>query len=366
MKVRIFFTLVAAISSLSAICTMAFGWQKDTNGWWYELSDGSYPQNEWAYINDGTGQYYYYYFNQDGYMCADMITPDGYYVGVDGRWIESTSASTNYTEENLKNIIMSQAIGTLRNSIVADFNGDGKIEMAAVVVDTGGNERGCTAYRWYTDGINTYCYETSNYWWLKEDNFYIIEADDGYHLGETIVDRTAADICRSTVVSFNSDGAEKFYDEYNIYFTGTSGRNINYERREIDNAEAGLMSLKTTGSGTLALINGRYQQIGEEDSRTIYERYGKKITVYCENPRDMDDYYEYDAQIYPAMDYVPPEITPHYTTVKVRKDALVRFYTDKMELKTLDEYGIQYLRLFSSIVQDENGCVISFVDVHAG
>ena len=366
MKTKIFFTLVVAISSLSTICAMAFGWQKDINGWWYELSDGSYPQNAWAYLDDGKGQYGYYYFNQDGYMCADMITPDGYYVGADGRWVENASTSANYTEETLKNNILSQATGTIRNSIVADFDRDGNIEMAAVVVDTGGNERGCTAYRWYTDGKNTYCYETSEYWWLKEDNFCLIEADGGFHLGETIVDRTAADICRSTVVSFEPDGAKKLFDEYNIYFTGTSGRRIDYERREIDNAEAGLMSLKTTGSGTLALVNGRYQQIGEEDSKSIYERYGEGITVHCENPRDMGNYYEYDAEIYPTMDYVPEEITPYRTTVKVRKDAIVYFYTDKIEVKTLEEYGIQWLRLFSNIVQDENGCVISFMDVHAG
>ena len=30
-----------------------------------------------------------YYFGSDGYMLSNTTTPDGYYVGADGAWIES-------------------------------------------------------------------------------------------------------------------------------------------------------------------------------------------------------------------------------------------------------------------------------------
>lgn len=67
------------------------GWQQDTTGWWYRNADGSYPVNTWKEINGG-----HYYFGSDGYMLYDTITPDGYWVGSDGAWIE-----TPETEEDL-------------------------------------------------------------------------------------------------------------------------------------------------------------------------------------------------------------------------------------------------------------------------
>ena len=38
-------------------------WKKDSIGWWWQYSDGSYAKNKWEYINN-----YWYYFNNDGYM----------------------------------------------------------------------------------------------------------------------------------------------------------------------------------------------------------------------------------------------------------------------------------------------------------
>lgn len=39
-------------------------WIKDSMGWWYRHSDGSYTTNDWEYI---AGEWYY--FNKQGYMC---------------------------------------------------------------------------------------------------------------------------------------------------------------------------------------------------------------------------------------------------------------------------------------------------------
>lgn len=78
-------------------------WCLDTKGWWYQYSNGSYPVNCWQQI-DGK----WYCFGQDGYIRCGWIdwngkwyytdasgamlqntrTPDGFYVGGDGAWIQ--------------------------------------------------------------------------------------------------------------------------------------------------------------------------------------------------------------------------------------------------------------------------------------
>lgn len=115
-------------------------WQRDSVGWWYKNSNGSYPKNDWQRIDgkwyyfDGRGYIthskwerikdYWYYFNtsghmtendwkmigdkwyyfdnkghmlsnqwvgdyyvgRDGYMLKNTVTPDNYVVNNDGRW----------------------------------------------------------------------------------------------------------------------------------------------------------------------------------------------------------------------------------------------------------------------------------------
>lgn len=44
-------------------------WHNSDYGWWYQRSDGSYPQNQWEYINGN-----WYLFNEDGYAnCGDYV-----------------------------------------------------------------------------------------------------------------------------------------------------------------------------------------------------------------------------------------------------------------------------------------------------
>ncbi|QWQ31252.1 hypothetical protein KOY49_03655 [Candidatus Minimicrobia vallesae] len=115
-------------------------WQRDSVGWWYKNSNGSYPKNDWQRIDgkwyyfDGRGYIthskwerikgYWYYFNtsghmtendwkmigdkwyyfdtkghmlynqwvgdyyvgKDGDMLKNTVTPDNYVVGSDGKW----------------------------------------------------------------------------------------------------------------------------------------------------------------------------------------------------------------------------------------------------------------------------------------
>ena len=58
------------------------GWQNSGYGWWYQRANGTYPHNEWEIING-----IWYYFDENGYMLADTTTPDGYYVDVNGAWV---------------------------------------------------------------------------------------------------------------------------------------------------------------------------------------------------------------------------------------------------------------------------------------
>lgn len=65
------------------------GWNKDSNGWWYVYSNGTYPTNCWKTI-DGKD----YYFKADGYMASDeYVKSDNYgtngllyYVTKNGDW----------------------------------------------------------------------------------------------------------------------------------------------------------------------------------------------------------------------------------------------------------------------------------------
>lgn len=81
--------LSVAIMALSLSSTVFAGeWKQESDGrWWYQNDDGGYPANQWQEI--GGKQYY---FGADGYMLANTTTPDGYQVGADGAWIESSQA----------------------------------------------------------------------------------------------------------------------------------------------------------------------------------------------------------------------------------------------------------------------------------
>ena len=107
-------------------------WQRDSVGWWYKNSNGSYPKNDWQRIDgkwyyfDGrgyiihskweymNGHWYYfntsghmtentwkmigdkwYYFDNKGHMLLNQWVGD-YYVGKDGDMLKSTVTLDNY------------------------------------------------------------------------------------------------------------------------------------------------------------------------------------------------------------------------------------------------------------------------------
>ena len=75
--------ITLAMSLMMTFASFAGTWHKADNGrWWYENDDGSYRSNGWATIDNK-----YYYFDSEGYILTDTITPDGYMVNQDGQWV---------------------------------------------------------------------------------------------------------------------------------------------------------------------------------------------------------------------------------------------------------------------------------------
>ena len=81
--------LVAGLSVLSSMSAFAGEWKQDSNGWWWQNDDGSYPVSTWQWLDgnkDGLSESYY--FNEAGYLVTNT-TIDGYTVNADGAWVKN-------------------------------------------------------------------------------------------------------------------------------------------------------------------------------------------------------------------------------------------------------------------------------------
>lgn len=97
-------------------------WEKDSNGWWYRYSDGSWPAGKWLEL-DVNGTKEKFYFGADGYvltgwneldgkkyyfctekdgkagvMLKDTMTPDGNYVNKNGEWEPTIACEYMYVD----------------------------------------------------------------------------------------------------------------------------------------------------------------------------------------------------------------------------------------------------------------------------
>ena len=80
--------LTALTATLLCSMTAFAGWRYDERGYWWDNGDGSYPANQWMWLDgneDGISECYY--FDGSGYMLSDTTTPDGYTVDKNGAWI---------------------------------------------------------------------------------------------------------------------------------------------------------------------------------------------------------------------------------------------------------------------------------------
>jgi hypothetical protein len=89
--------------------TIIVGWQQDDHGWKY-LDEQGEPQPEgWFTDTDGSQ----YYFDADGYMLADTVTPDGYYVNASGAYVASVGEGRASTVAQSPYVGMYYLIGSL-------------------------------------------------------------------------------------------------------------------------------------------------------------------------------------------------------------------------------------------------------------
>lgn len=113
MKKKVMFLMIMVMSILMSMTAFAGVWRTgaspNENRWWYDNEDGTWAEGGWQWIDgnqDGTAECYY--FDSEGWMAADTMTPDGYQVNGDGAWVEnglvmtqavSLTASSTHTEE---------------------------------------------------------------------------------------------------------------------------------------------------------------------------------------------------------------------------------------------------------------------------
>lgn len=97
-KLKLLITALAMSATLSST-VLAGAWQSDSNGWWYQNDDGTYPKNTWQWIDgNGDGISENYYFNADGYCLTDTMTPDGYAVDTKGARLLNGAIETRTTQ----------------------------------------------------------------------------------------------------------------------------------------------------------------------------------------------------------------------------------------------------------------------------
>ncbi len=160
--------MAALMTAGSGMTVSAGQWQSDTNGWWWQNDDGSYPVGSWQWLdgnNDGTAECYY--FDGNGYMLANTITPDGYSVDGNGAWVVNgviqtqTSSVQAQTGETQTGVYTDDYSGTYA---VPYFEVDGSKTYHDVVItyDAGSNSilyndtaAGYTAtYTYFGTGLN--------------------------------------------------------------------------------------------------------------------------------------------------------------------------------------------------------------------
>lgn len=86
---KIFLTSVTLCTFISISSFAATkGWKQDAKGWWFDMGNGRYLNNNYYYIEEPEtsqykGNYCKYYFNGEGYLLTNTHIDDGSYFGID-------------------------------------------------------------------------------------------------------------------------------------------------------------------------------------------------------------------------------------------------------------------------------------------
>lgn len=103
MKKTLITTAILAAITAAAMTIPAFAgtWKTDNGKWWYDNGDGTWPQNQWQWIDgneDGLAESYY--FDPNGYLVVSATTPDGYTVNESGAWVVNGQVQQTVSAQN--------------------------------------------------------------------------------------------------------------------------------------------------------------------------------------------------------------------------------------------------------------------------
>ena len=174
--------VTAAIMTAAMNMTVfAAGWQQNANGWWYATNESGteWYADGWQWIDgnqDGTAECYY--FDENGYILANTVTPDGYWVNADGAWIidgQVQTAQVSSSEEEFP-LIPGEYYNTyLGAQMYIEYYTDSDVVVANIVAGDGTN---FSLYQVREEG-NTYIFSDG----YSGDTYdIIVHADDSVEL----------------------------------------------------------------------------------------------------------------------------------------------------------------------------------------
>ena len=109
--------------------TVKADWVKgeSKNAWWFDFGNGDYFKSSWQWIDgnqDGIAECYY--FDENGWMFENTITPDGYTVNENGAWTVSNIVQTKTSDLIPKNNTnnMNNGNNTVSNNLTETRNNE--------------------------------------------------------------------------------------------------------------------------------------------------------------------------------------------------------------------------------------------------
>lgn len=201
--------LVFALSLLVSIPAFAGQWQNNETGWWYTEDDGSYPVNQWKWIDgNGDGISESYYFDSNGYMLVNTTTPDGYTVNSDGAWVVDGVVQT----QGVSNTQTANTDTTQSASLNQEY-----IDMFGKDINYVLSKMGTGYDQGYLENVCGYRYATSN---GSVAIFFDIPTDK--YVNELVIDESALfnGSHGLTVSELNAIlGTEMYTDGYSQYWS---------------------------------------------------------------------------------------------------------------------------------------------------
>lgn len=88
-KIIKLFAITSLLSISMTSAAFAGVWKQNTHGWWWQEVDEPYPASTWKWIDSNEdGMAECYYFDENGYLLTETVTPDGYNVNENGTWTD--------------------------------------------------------------------------------------------------------------------------------------------------------------------------------------------------------------------------------------------------------------------------------------